>query len=93
MSDDQRNQRDQRDQRNQREVRPENVRSVRLGNGANCSSVGSVIDTLFLGAALGGVVFAAVCAAMKVEGITVAGARAPTPPPEPEDGSAEEKPS
>ena len=59
-----------------REVREENVRSVRLGHGANCSSVGSVIDTLFLGAALGGVVFAAVCAAMKVEGITVVGAGA-----------------
>lgn len=59
-----------------REVREENVRSVRLGHGANCSSVGSVIDTLFLGATLGGVIFAAVCAAMKVEGITVVGARA-----------------
>ena len=74
------------DQSDAREVREENVRSVRLGHGANCSSVGSVIDTLFLGAALGGVVFAAVCAAMKVEGITVVGARPPppsTPPPPP----------
>jgi hypothetical protein len=58
-----------------RKLREENVRSVRLGHGANCSSVGSVIDTLFLGATLGGIVFAAVCAAMKVEGIKVVGAR------------------
>ena len=59
----------------ERDVREEHMRSVRLGHGANCSSVGSVIDTLFLGATLGGVVFAAVCAAMKVESITVVGAR------------------
>jgi hypothetical protein len=78
-----------------RDVREENVRSVRLGHGANCSSVGSVIDTLFLGAALGGAVFAAVCAAMKVEGITVVGARPPPPPPtapptaEPEEAGEE----
>jgi hypothetical protein len=74
---------DQSDVSDVRDVREENVRSVRLGHGANCSSVGSVIDTLFLGAALGGVVFAAVCAAMKVEGITVVGARPPPPPPPP----------
>ena len=74
------------------EVREENIRSVRLGHGANCSSVGSVVDTLFLGAALGGVVFAAVCAAMKVEAVTVVGNRpragagdAATPEGEPED--------
>jgi hypothetical protein len=81
--------------RDARGVREENVRSVRLGHGANCSSVGSVIDTLFLGAALGGAVFAAVCAAMKVEGITVVGARPPPPPPtapptaEPEEAGEE----
>jgi hypothetical protein len=55
------------------EVREENIRSVRIGHGANCSSVGSVIDTLFLGAAVGGAIFAAVCAAMKVESVTVVG--------------------
>ena len=48
-------------------LRPEHVRAVRLGHGANCSSVGSVIDTLFLGAAVGGAVFAAVCAAVEEE--------------------------
>ena len=57
-----------------RELDPANVRAVRIGHGANCSSVGSVIDTLFLGAAVGGAVFAAVCAAMKNEPVTVVGA-------------------
>ncbi len=66
-------------------VREEHVLRVRLGHGANCSSVGSVIDTLFLGAALGGVVFAAVCAAMKVETITVVGKHPGAVPAEPED--------
>jgi hypothetical protein len=54
-------------------VRPENVRALRLGHGANCSSVGSVIDTLFLGAAVGGAVFAAVCAALRDEPVRVVG--------------------
>lgn len=48
-------------------VRPEHVRAVRLGHGANCSSVGSVIDTLFLSAAAGAAIFAAVCASMEEE--------------------------
>jgi hypothetical protein len=48
-------------------IRPENVRAVRLGHGANCSSVGSVIDTLFLASAVGGAIFAAVCAALNDE--------------------------
>ena len=56
-----------------REIDVANVRAVRVGHGANCSSVGSVIDTLFLGAVVGGAVFAAVCAAMKVEPVTVVG--------------------
>jgi len=55
------------------ELREASVRVVRVGHGANCSSVGSVIDTLFLGAAVGGAIFAAVCAAMKVEPVTVVG--------------------
>ena len=54
-------------------VRPEHVLSLRLGHGANCSSVGSVIDTLFLGAAAGGAIFAAVCAAMRDEPVRIAG--------------------
>jgi hypothetical protein len=57
----------------ERELDETNVRAVRVGHGANCSSVGSVIDTLFLGAAVGGAILAAVCAAMKVEPVTVVG--------------------
>jgi hypothetical protein len=47
------------------------VLAVRLGHGANCSSVGSVIDTLFAGAVVTGAIFAAVCAAMASEKVTV----------------------
>ncbi len=57
----------------EREVCAENIRAVRVGHGANCSSVGSVIDMLFVSAAVGGAVFAAVLAAMKTEKITVVG--------------------
>lgn len=53
------------------------VRAVRLGSGANCSSIGSVVDTLFVSAAVGGAVFAAVCAALKEEGVRFVGAGPP----------------
>jgi hypothetical protein len=49
------------------------VRALRLGHGANCSSVGSVIDTLFWSAAIGGALFAAICAALKKEPVRVVG--------------------
>lgn len=52
---------------------PKNVRAVRLGHGGNCSSVGSVIDTLFWSAAVSGAVLAAICAAMKEEEVVVVG--------------------
>lgn len=48
-------------------LKPEHVRAVRLGHGANCSSVGSVVDTLFVSAVVGGAIFAAVCAAIEEE--------------------------
>lgn len=77
------------DETNERVLGEDNVRAVRVGHGANCSSVGSVVDTLFLGAAVGGAVFAAVLAAMKVEPVTVVG----KPPDEPErDEPGEEAP-
>jgi hypothetical protein len=66
-------------------LRPENIRRVRLGHGANCSSVGSVIDTLFVGAALGGAIFAAVCAALQDEPVRVVGDTGPEEPTEPDD--------
>jgi hypothetical protein len=55
------------------------VRAVRLGHGANCSSVGSVIDTLFASAAVGGAIFAAIAAALAREEVRVV-----APPPKDE---------
>jgi hypothetical protein len=49
------------------------IRICRFGHGANCSSIGSVVDTLFASAVIGGAVLAAVLAAMKKEPITVIG--------------------
>lgn len=60
---------------NGRRVAPAHVRVLRLGHGANCSSVGSVIDTLFATAVVGGALFAAVAAALGNEEVTVVGAR------------------
>jgi hypothetical protein len=43
---------------------PDGVLAVRAGPGANCSSIGSVIDLLFGTAVLAGVVYAAIAAAL-----------------------------
>ena len=70
-----------------KEPRPENVRVIRQGHGANCSSIGSVVDTLFVSALVGGAVLAAVLAAMKNEAKV---ADTPRPPdPKPSDGEPE----
>jgi hypothetical protein len=50
------------------------IRAVREGHGANCSSIGSVVDTIFATAVIGGAVFAAVVAALGREKVRVAGA-------------------
>ena len=47
------------------------VRVVRVGHGANCSSIGSVIDTLFASAVVGSAILTAVAAAMAKETRTV----------------------
>ncbi len=60
---------------------PNHVRVVRLGHGANCSSVGSVVDILFASAAVGGAVIAALCAAMRDEPVVVVGSPPQTDPP------------
>jgi len=60
-----------------RPVRPEDVRRVRPGHGANCSSIGSVVDTLFATAAVGAALFAAVMAALETEPVTVVGGDPP----------------
>ncbi len=57
----------------EREIQEEQLRAVRTGHGANCSSIGSVIDTLFATATVGAAVFAAVVAALKREPVKVAG--------------------
>jgi hypothetical protein len=46
---------------------PPRIRRVRVGHGANCSSVGSVIDVLFATAVTGTALFAAVAAALERE--------------------------
>lgn len=53
------------------EIRPESVRTVRLGHGANCSSLGSIIDTLFATAVVGTALFAGVIAALSKEPVTI----------------------
>ncbi len=55
-------------------VTPEHIRALRLGHGANCSSIGSVVDTLFVTALLGGAVFAAIVGGLASEPIEVVGA-------------------
>ncbi len=63
------------DERSERRpVSPATIRVVRVGHGANCSSIGSVVDTLFVAALAGGAVFAAICAALDDEPIRVSGA-------------------
>ena len=54
----------------------EHVRAVRAGHGANCSSIGSVVDLLFAAAAVGSALFVAVAAALATEPVHVAGVRA-----------------
>jgi hypothetical protein len=68
-----------------RRARIENgVLAIREGHGANCSSIGSVIDTIFASAVLGGTIFAAVVASLGREKVRVAGRplldRPPTDP-------------
>jgi len=46
------------------EVEKEHVRVVREGHGANCSSIGSVIDTLFVAQVAAGALFAIVAASL-----------------------------
>jgi hypothetical protein len=73
-------------------VSTESIRIVRTGHGANCSSIGSVIDTLFVTALAGGAVFAAICAALDDEPVHVAVTDPPptepgaSPPVEPGEG-------
>jgi hypothetical protein len=49
------------------------ILAVREGHGANCSSIGSVVDTLFAAALVGGAVLAAVAAALAKGDVRIAG--------------------
>lgn len=60
-----------------REVDAKNVRAVRVGHGANCSSIGSVVDALFASAAIGAALIAAMAAAMSTESVRVVGEEKP----------------
>lgn len=50
------------------------VLRVRMGHGANCSSIGSLVDAMFAVATIGSAVFASVVAAMGTEPVRVVGA-------------------
>jgi hypothetical protein len=65
-------------------IDPLSIRALRPGHGANCSSIGSVVDTLFVTALLGGALFAAVVGALAREPIEVIGPPEPprSPPPD-----------
>jgi hypothetical protein len=66
--------------------------AIRPGHGANCSSIGSVVDTLFVTSLLGGALFAAVIAALDKEPVEVVGAgsrSAADAPEKPGDEAAE----
>ena len=67
------------DERTPHDVEPEHVTRVRAGHGANCSSIGSVIDTLFATAVIGSVIFAAVAAALATEPVRVVEPNGPKP--------------
>ncbi len=60
-----------------RPVAEDQVRQVRLGHGANCSSIGSVVDTLFATATVGAAILAAVVAALGSEPVRVVQPKAP----------------
>jgi hypothetical protein len=75
---------DERDDRKARETSDEHVLRVRMGHGANCSSIGSVIDTLFATATVGAAVFAAVMASLKSEDVKVVSPLAKSRDPETE---------
>jgi hypothetical protein len=74
------------DSRRQRDLDPGHVRRVRLGHGANCSSLGSVVDTLFATATVGVAVFAAVVAALAKEPVKIVKSRAQRSVPESQGG-------
>jgi hypothetical protein len=64
-------------------VRPEDILVIRRGPGANCSSIGSVLDVLFLSAVAGGAILVGVAALLDESS-------KPQTEADPEGGSAED---
>jgi len=75
----------------ERRIEPEQILVARVGNGANCSSIGSVVDTLFAAAVVGTAVFAALAAALATEEVRVVGERGGDA--SPEAASADARPA
>ena len=48
-----------------RDALPDGVLAVRRGPGANCSSIGSVVDVLFGAAVVGGALYALIAASLR----------------------------
>jgi hypothetical protein len=71
------------------DIAPEEILVVRRGPGANCSSVGSVLDILFVSAAVGGAILVGVTAAL-ARAEPRDGSRAPEPDPEEKSDDARE---
>ncbi len=68
---------------------PEDILVVRRGPGANCSSIGSALDVLFLSAVAGSAILAAVAAALpSSRSRPPARPDLPAPPREREEGDA-----
>ena len=58
---------------------PEGVLAVRRGPGANCSSIGSVVDLLFGAAVVSGMLYAGIVVALGERKITQVGRPLPRP--------------
>lgn len=67
---------------------------VRRGHGANCSSIGSAVEMLFLSATAGAAILAAVSAALQPETGEPPPDESPSSPPDPTDplGPHEDEP-
>lgn len=64
------------------------VLAIRRGPGANCSSIGSVVDILFGAAVLGGAVYAAIAASLRDRPLRVIGVARPPDDPSSDSGTS-----
>jgi hypothetical protein len=66
---------------------------VRRGPGANCSSIGSAVEMLFLSATVGAAVLAAVVAALRPQAPEAVDAHSNDPPPPAKPSARDDDPS